>query len=1321
MNTEFNYYDFLKKKEFKYEVKVDLSGLNLQAGASTSEVDENGNTSEVNLNEVVDENINFIYMTDSQSGIPYTDDNGVLQYRYRGMDVVEVDKIDFDTTPNPTSINLNGTVLPIMPRHKWLLDDIYPVSIPITAAQGTTLTTDSFGTFNVLTIAIGTLTIPIPTFTSDDYYNSYFFQDGPTGTNRVWVTISGSSTASLNGEFEITCCPAPFTAFNIRTPANWGTLAGTLGTITSLRVSYGGFKKRGHLVSRDAYAALGLFSNRRYNTSHNSNTSVFSRGYLSKKSYYRRLKELQDRMSAVGIEVVANEFRSKIVTNSIGPFTTEYDANYSYLRRGATYNDVLVASRLFLAAKQANGELLPLENNAMTPFTMSLKSAFIGQFATAEELLEEFVGHMMGVINAINSSTFITGLVGSFDLSSYTQFPNLDTTLFVATDDLVSRVKRIQNVVPAEIAALYVANNPIAAVTAATALNDINDEYALLNDTIMRIKWFQKYTNQSVFSWGNMFPDSNKSYGNAFTDNSGLPGSGRISEDVFPFDKQYARILIPVDFGTKRQKYKKKNWLGHKVTAYRTIDMGVRWVEIYMIDTNVYTKYRKNNTPSGDWIPVNIGFSSLGRTSANTVVGTLSSGLPTEIMNRDYTTVTMVVSGSSSESYNGTFVGTVLNSTTVAYTIPTDVPGITVNDGVLVSMLVKYQPTKTDDEPSNIRVRFNMPHLPYDDELRDKVFNDYGPFDQGKYANKRRGGDYTIDSSGNAVQNDDITGWEIFHESSKEVSAMRMGVDIYNKTQFLIKILETEFGKSRVNIIETMRSFDDQNTLQLGGAASNFLSWHNYGLAIKIKITQTDGITPIKDGSSDMLKLLDIADGFCNAAKEGKLGTPMNVVWCGQLVTGPDIFVWEFLPIGVGHKDAIKFRDAIYQQKDPIKEYAYVNVTEAGYVISPNTDVPERSPYIRSNSKGMAEAIVINKQYWVHPKYIENYQTPSGLILKDIQEFLMLVKGKMDGNGTLLTGRKLVSEWKAKNPVSFRQLVMFYGMTGVMASARGLLAGDYIQKFQTFVNKYAEKNPVQFVKSYLGTSEYNNVRIYLEDLTDSSYINLSDGTLVTPVLEARSKQPEGNGNSFGQKQIDYNTVEFGQYQGGVFIPEGDSRIITIKTTKPVIEGYVDGLPVNKDAVLLHALVANQIVDEFKSIVELFNGLKIKFMHDSFYTGSNKSLETLLENEFGVIASQDLMTFDQLRDMYKRILINSRKTEIDGTVRGAGANIEAQENRNQDHSIFEPLISTAQLTGARRVNISREKPIIEPLSNGIKVEDVVMEIKKQRTPRAQDIL
>lgn len=1441
MNTVFNYYDFKKKKEFKYDVKVDLSGINLQSDASMSETDDNGSVSEVNLNEIVDENVNFIYgingNLDPQTYIPDPNDSRYtdIQYRYEGMDVVEIDQIDF-TTPNPTSITL-GTpeiTIPIKPRHTLMRDDVFTVVFPVTSMSGGIITTHN-SNYNILTINIAPYTIDIPTFDSQDYYEDFINIDGHTGTNRIWVTLTGSDVPILNGEFEISSMQSTKSEFQIRVHDFYGSSFTNLPTISSIRVAYGGIKNRGHIVSRDAYAAIGMWNNNHFNTLNglgvgtNAESNTFlnlgrvvtngderARGYLGKKEYYRRLRALRDKITPLGIEVVTNEFRRKVETVD-GPLGFDFvnDVNYSYLHRGDTFNDAIIAARKFIEIKNKSNELLSLPTDEITPFTMSIKDVFVNQFDTSSELYDDFESNFISVINAIKSNRYVMSLVDIDNLrgtiryepklytkaekdslilsgvsetvmvskddsstvnrfiDAYTQdnvtYPVPDTIFFqymtydyigddevtyeillrnrkkrvmwevdvsidtsnvnaliAAVHDLEESVKEVQ----AASAYLLYTLSPAVAAIVVVAIELVTKSFDRLEETIRKIKWYQKYTNQSVFPSGEMIYDANKTYGNqvsdaylnALTDRNTYNQDGRISEGVFKYNKQYARFLIAVDFGTKRERYKTKNWLGIKTTSYRTIDLGVRWVEVYFIDTNTYSKYRKNDTPSGNSFTLNIPFTTLTRTDVNTVVASLSTPLADEIMNRQSTQCSITTSGVFISAYNGTFSGTIVDSSTITFTTTVD-PYDNSSGGILETLVLSYQPTKSDDEPRNIRVTFNMPHLPYDDELRDKVFNDYGPFDQGEYANKRRGGDYTINAVGEIIENTDIPGWEIFHKSSKEVSAMRMGIDIYSKVQFLIKILETEFGKSRVNVIETMRSFDDQNTLQLGGAASNFLSWHNYGLAIKIKITEKDGMSPIKDGTSDMMRLLNIADGFCNAAKNGKLGTPMNVVWCGQLVTGPDIFVWEFLPIGVGHKDAIKFRDSIYQQKDPIAEHAYINVTENGYIVDANYTPTTNTPYIRKDSKGIADAIIINNEYWVHPKYIQNYQPPMGLILKDIQEFLSLIKGKMDGNGTQLTGRKLVSEWKAKNSVSFRQLVLFYGMTGSMSSARGLLAGDYIQKFQTIVNKFAEKDPVKFVKLYLGDTEYNNTKIYLEDLADSSYISLVDGTLVTPVLEARSIQPEGNGNTFGQKQVDYNTVEFGQYQGGAFIPEGDSRIITIKTDKSVIAGYENGTAITSDAVLLHTLVANQIVDEFNGILELFNGLNIKFMHDSFYTGSNKSLAPLLENEFGVIASQDIMTFDQLRDMYKRILINGTKVENDGTVRGAGANIEAQldEDRNKIQSIFEPLISNAQLTGVRKVNITREKPIIQVMENGIKVEEVVKEIQRMRTPNVRDIL
>ena len=147
------------------------------------------------------------------------------------------------------------------------------------------------------------------------------------------------------------------------------------------------------------------------------------------------------------------------------------------------------------------------------------------------------------------------------------------------------------------------------------------------------------------------------------------------------------------------------------------------------------------------------------------------------------------------------------------------------------------------------------------------------------------------------------------------------------------------------------------------------------------------------------------------------------------------------------------------------------------------------------------------------------------------------------------------------------------------------------------------------------------------------------------------------------------------------------------------------------------------MDEFKEIKDDFNSLNIKFMYDTFDEGANSDLFDLLENEFGIIATQDIISFNELRDMYERININNKKTEVDGTVRGIGVNIESQldDDRNKNQSVFEKLISNAQLNGIRRSSLTREKPIIQPLSNGIKVDDVIKNIQNTNKISANDLL
>ena len=61
MNTNFNYYNFPKDMTLKYDVKVDLSGLPIKGDSSVSEQDANGVVITVDLNEIKNEYVNFVY------------------------------------------------------------------------------------------------------------------------------------------------------------------------------------------------------------------------------------------------------------------------------------------------------------------------------------------------------------------------------------------------------------------------------------------------------------------------------------------------------------------------------------------------------------------------------------------------------------------------------------------------------------------------------------------------------------------------------------------------------------------------------------------------------------------------------------------------------------------------------------------------------------------------------------------------------------------------------------------------------------------------------------------------------------------------------------------------------------------------------------------------------------------------------------------------------------------------------------------------------------------------------------------------------------
>ena len=136
-----------------------------------------------------------------------------------------------------------------------------------------------------------------------------------------------------------------------------------------------------------------------------------------------------------------------------------------------------------------------------------------------------------------------------------------------------------------------------------------------------------------------------------------------------------------------------------------------------------------------------------------------------------------------------------------------------------------------------------------------------------------------------------------------------------------------------------------------------------------------------------------IARAFTECCSNGSIGKPCNLVWCARLVVGPSLFDWEFLPIGVGHKDAPKFRDAAISQTDPVLELSYVDVDSAGYVVDSRPD--KAKPYVNRFSAAYTEAEVHGGNHYVSPDNIRNFPHVSDIVLYDAKEFLNLVRLKM--------------------------------------------------------------------------------------------------------------------------------------------------------------------------------------------------------------------------------------------------------------------------------------------------------------------------------------
>ena len=819
-------------------------------------------------------------------------------------------------------------------------------------------------------------------------------------------------------------------------------------------------------------------------------------------------------------------------------------------------------------------------------------------------------------------------------------------------------------------------------------LRTANRYYSELEDVINRIKWYQTFTNESVFD--------NKTF---------IGDRLNYTYDQCPYIFMPARFLLPVHMYRRvRVKYKRFGHTRHK-TVKRSI--GVRWCEVTFVDNDVYEAYPPNSAEPRQFYPIGRSASVLNRSDGmvDFVFDTPIEGDAADQI--DAGKVTAFDHGDLVLADNDGPEISVSIDTASRFTTTEQWTGV--GQSVFVyGIYVPLENTEKSDNRTKIRLEYNMPYIPYDSELRRWAFMNYGAFDQDKYASETREMPADPDTK--------VPGWVIFKNSSKRIGDMRASMGIYDAVAILMGILRNTYGASMVELVETMRSKDDQELMSSGGGESTFLSWHNYGLAVKILINDKSTGLPIEDGSPEFKQLIDIAEGFTTACQNGVFGKPLNVVWCGCLKIGANIFVWEFLPIGVNHKDAMKFRESTLNQEDPVVSLGFVNVDAEKLVYS--SKPKEKVPYILKNSSAYKNALLINGQHYVSPKNIRNYTVPHDIVLTNVIEFCNLIRTKMQANGSSLNSRANIYEWKALNDKSYKQLLIYYGLTGSLTAARALVSGEYVETYKDIVDRKYTEDMVEMVKDYLGNL-YQDAKIFVEEAADGgAWLTLSDGKLHIKTTDIRSTFNQNSKDDFyGEKLAPIECTERGLYIDGVFKTEAELEAmgypIETVSDKSFIDGFQDGKPVGDDALFLHTLVATQIKEEFDALKDLFENYGGGIMYDHFVDGPNASMADMVENEFGLIAGQDLIGFDELRAIFNQKNIDDNASKYsDGTIKGAGG--------VYGDDVFEKVVSNAELAGVRKASLTKEHITVTVQPSNMSTEELYKVIMKGAMTQANDM-
>lgn len=643
--------------------------------------------------------------------------------------------------------------------------------------------------------------------------------------------------------------------------------------------------------------------------------------------------------------------------------------------------------------------------------------------------------------------------------------------------------------------------------------------------------------------------------------------------------------------------------------------------------------------------------------------------------------------------------------------------------------LDEFKETVSNIENIDMISTYTVPNLPTDKYLRRMAFDVFGDV-------SKEGGDL------------------IFKNDSTLISDLDS--DIRNKVEFLITLLKSKFGNSRVILSDTTKS--KSTTDELFNGESTYLSWHNYGRAVRILIYDSDGML-VKDNSDDFFKIFDVAKVFIKGCKMGWFGDPVEVNWLAQLVVNPDHFEWEFLPSGYSHKDSFLYREKYLNLINPHNNNKLNPIDIQEYLLLIKTKFDAHRNEISDIETNNTVDVPVSSLYG-EQKLIDVNGIELNLKDGDYVELENQVDESINGIWKVQTGKWVIADkyikWKEGNPISFSQMIQYYLLIGDYNTVRSLYAISFTEMMEQYdrdsddylFNVLNKLNEGDFITNNSDTNNNDRLRLidprspsgFIDVFTQELFISLHR-LLITGRSEVNYDCNITNGiNKLFAFGGSFDGVVVGDIVIGDGIPEDttvtgiyDVDFITIsnpvtstgtfsikfkpapKTENNNIHGQVKIEPsdisnylrelidggyskINKDSnsVLSESdrqrilnEIKDNIISEFDSIKKMYMNMDIDFANDNF----NDDDYIIIENEFGLIQSQEILDLNRLEAIYNK---HNKTNE-----RGLDTITEIDEDDETVLNIFEETISIAR--GVIIPEFGRENPEIEPLANDIEIK------------------